>query len=163
MVRVLLVTFFIQISHGSLDSFTASLDGELTEVQQNKPRKVFVSFRPSSVGTFHAVLRITFRDRTKPYEQDFTVERELRGRAILPASHVSNGEASTAAGTAEDTVGADDTGITVSHDYGLEFSAAWPPSGETQTEELIITKSSTTPSVSIKDVRILSTDDSVNG
>jgi hypothetical protein len=138
------------------------VDG-LTEVPQNKPRKVIVSYQPSSVGTYHAALYITFHDRTKPYEQGFTVERELRGRAILRRKPVGNGEASTAASTAEDTVGIDGTGITVSHDFGLELSALWPPSGEAETKELIITKSSTNPTVSFKAVRILSTDDSVNG
>jgi len=134
------------------------LIGELSAVQKNKAREVIVSFHPSRVGSFHAVLRITFSDKGRN-GQEFTLTRELRGRAILPGGSAINGDAPH---NVEDMEG-EGTGITVSHDYGLEFSAAWPPSGETQTEELIITKSSTTPSVSIKDVRILSTDDSVNG
>jgi hypothetical protein len=45
-----------------------------------------VSFQPSRVGSFHAVLEITFREKgvVPSGGGEFTVTRELRGRAILP-------------------------------------------------------------------------------
>jgi hypothetical protein len=58
------------------------------------------------------------------------------------------------------------TGITVSHDFGLEFSVECPSSDEpfaTQTKELIITKSSETPLVSFITAMVRSPDDSVTG
>jgi hypothetical protein len=58
------------------------------------------------------------------------------------------------------------TGVTISHDFGLEFSVEHPSSGEpfaTQTKELIITKSSKTPSVSFIAATVHSPDDSVTG
>jgi hypothetical protein len=60
----------------------------------------------------------------------------------------------------------DGTGITASHDFGLEFSVERPSSDEpfaTQTKELIITKSSKTPWVSFITAIVHSPDDSVSG
>jgi hypothetical protein len=56
--------------------------------------------------------------------------------------------------------------ITVSHDFGLDFSVECTRSDEpfaTQTKELVITKSSTSPSVSFKAATIRSSDSSVTG
>jgi hypothetical protein len=124
---------------------------ESTEVQKKKPREITVSYQPSSVGQFQAVLWITFSDKARAKDREFTVTRELRGRAILPHK-VEDGE-----GTA---------GITVSHDYGLEFSVESPSSDgpfATQTKELIITKSSKTPSMSFITATVRPPGDSVTG
>lgn len=128
-------------------------------VKQSQPRKIIVSFQASCVGTFNATLRITFRDKTRPNDQEFTLTRELRGRATLPSGSSSNGDTPN---TVEDMAGSEGTGITISHDFGLEFSVESPPSGEpfeTQTKELIITKSLTTPLVTLKTVRVCSQND----
>jgi len=135
------------------------LIGELSAVQKNKAREVIVSFHPSRVGSFHAVLRITFSDKGRN-GQEFTLTRELRGRAILPGGSAINGDAPH---NVEDMEG-EGTGITVSHDFGLEFSVECPSSDEsfaTQTKELIITKSSNTPLVSLVTAVVRSPDDSV--
>lgn len=147
------------------DSFTASLVGELTVVRQNKPRQVLVSFQASRVGTFHATLNITFSDKSRPNNiQEFRVSRELRGRAALPDSPASNGDASNTS-TVEDVMGSEEgTGITVSHDYGVDFDAESTQldgSFTTETKEVVITKSSTTPPVTFKAARVSSTDDTV--
>ncbi|KAI9452272.1 hypothetical protein F5148DRAFT_514946 [Russula earlei] len=139
--------------------FTASLVGDLSVVRQRKPRKILVSFQPSRLGTFHVTLSITLGNKTQPNEPEITLTRELRGRAILPGSSADNGDAPNGV---EVTAGGEGTGITVSHDFGLEFTVGWPPSHEKfapQTKELIITKSSPNPPVSFKAARILSSDD----
>jgi hypothetical protein len=141
------------------------LVGELTVVRQNKPRQVLVSFQASRVGTFHATLNITFSDKSRPNNvQEFRVSRELRGRAALPDSPASNGDASNTS-TVEDVMGSEEgTGITVSHDYGVDFDAESTQldgSFTTETKEVVITKSSTTPPVTFKAARVSSTDDSV--
>ncbi|KAI0290989.1 P-loop containing nucleoside triphosphate hydrolase protein [Russula brevipes] len=89
--------------------------------------------------------------------------RELRGRAILPHGLASISEPRS---TPEDMVGNTGTGITVSHDSGLEFlverESSW--SGElfpTQTKELVITKSSPQPFVFFKGARVCSQGGSV--
>jgi len=53
--------------------------------------------------------------------------------------------------------GSEGTGITVSHDFGLEFVAE----ATTQTRELVIKKSSIKPPVTFKAARVSSPDDSV--
>ena len=143
-----------------VNSFTASVIGELSEVQKNRAREVVVSFQPSRVGNFHAVLSITFNDKGRNVKA-FTVTRELRGCSILPGGPVINGDESH---TVEDPEGGEGTGIDVSHDFGLEFSVEHPLSDEpfaTQAKELIITKSSKTPLVSFMTAAIRSSDDSV--
>jgi hypothetical protein len=69
-----------------------------------------------------------------------------------------------ASNTEDDMAGSEGTGITVSHDFGLEFSPEYTQSNAsstTQTKELIITKSSPTPRVTFKASRVCSPDDSV--
>ena len=113
-------------------------------IQKNTAREIIVSFQPSCAGLFHAVLWITFSDKGRAKDREFTVIRELRGRAILPGGWAVNGDVPY---SVEES---DNTGITVSHDFGLEFSVECP-SGEpfaTQTKEVIITKFSKTPLVS---------------
>jgi hypothetical protein len=56
-----------------------------------------------------------------------------------------------------DMAGSEGTGITVSHDFGLEFATETT----TQTKELIITKSSINPPVTFIAARVSSPDDSV--
>ena len=62
-----------------------------------------------------------------------------------------------ASNTEGDMAGSEDAGITVSHDFGLEFAAE----STTQTKELVVTKSSINPPVTFKAARVSSPDDSV--
>ena len=142
----------------SHDSFTASPVGELTVHQ---PHDVLVSFQASRVGTFHATLNITFSDTSRPIREEFTVTRELRGRAILSDNPTSNGGAPN---TEEEMAGSEGTGITVSHDFGFEFPVeSSRPDGSfgTQNGELIITKSSPLPRVTFEAARVCSIGDYV--
>ena len=130
-------------------------------IQKDTAREVIVSFRPSSVGLFHAALWITLSDNGRAKDQEFTVIRELRGRAILPFSLAINRDAPN---NVEDMGEVEGTGITVSHDFGLEFSVECPRSDEpfpTHTKELIITKSSETPLVSFITAIVRCPDESV--
>lgn len=134
--------------------------GELSVVRKNEAREVIVSFQPSRVGSFHAVLCIAFTDKGRN-DGPFTVSRELRGRAILAGPPALNGNESHNVGDMEDGEG---TGINVSHDFGLEFSVERPSSDEafaTQVKELIITKSSKTPLVSFMTATVRSPNNSV--
>jgi hypothetical protein len=92
------------------------------------------------------------------------VIRRLRGRAILPSSNsISDGDTPS---TVEHIKGSEGTGIIVSHDFGLEFSVEYLQFDEhlpTQTKELIVTDSSTTPSFSFKAVRVHLPDGSLTG
>jgi hypothetical protein len=111
-----------------------------------------VSFQPSRVGSFHAVLGITFSDKGRN-DKEFTLARELRGHSILILSGGSDIEGTEVGGG---------TGITLSHESGLEFLVE--RSGVlflTQTRELVITKTSVTPLVSFKAAKVCSLDDSV--
>ena len=82
MVRVAFIIPFEDLTF-SYRSFVAALLGKTVVVWQNSPRKVLVTFKPPHPGTFHAVLRITFSDKSRPNDQEFVVERELHGRAVL--------------------------------------------------------------------------------
>jgi len=128
------------------------------------PCKVLVSFQPSSAGKSHAILSITFGNRTRLYDEVFVVTRELRGRAILPVSPNNNKEPPSTVTAEEDRMGSEDSGIIVSHDSGLEFSVERSQSDEpfaTQTQELVITKSSVNPLVYFKAARVCSSDGQV--
>jgi hypothetical protein len=149
-----------------VNSFTASVIGELSAMPRNRTREVIVSFQPSRVGSFHAVLGIAFSNNGQTNDRVSTVTRELRGRAILPGRPAINGDGPDNVEDMEDArlPSGEGTGITVSHDFGLEFSAERPSSDEPfapQAKELIITKSSKTPSVSFVDATVRSPDDSV--
>jgi hypothetical protein len=130
-------------------------------IQKNTARDIVVSFQPSCAGLFHADLWITLSDKGRAKDREFTVIRELRGRAILPGGLAINRDAPN---NVEDTGEGEGTGITVSHDLGLEFSVECPRSDgpfPTQTKELIITKSSETPLVSFIAAIVRSPDDAV--
>ena len=132
-------------------------------IQKNTAREIIVSFQPSCAGLFHAVLWITFSDKGRTKDREFTVTRELRGRAILPGGRAVNGDVPD---NVEDLGESENTGITVSHDFGLEFSVECPWSDEpfkTQTKELVITKSSKTPLVSLITAVVRLPDDFVTG
>lgn len=121
-----------------------------------------MTFNAPRAGTFHAVLKITLRDETWPKNQEFSVTRELRARAILAGGASSSGGPSNG-----NTTGSEGNGIIVSHDFGLQFSVERSGSDEpftTQAEGLaiVITKSSVNPLVSFKASRISSSDDSVD-
>ena len=153
------------MSHDFHASFTAVLLGKTAVVQQKTPRKVLVSFRPLHVGTFLATLRITFNDKTRPNNLEFTVIRELRGRAILPGDPATTPEPPQTVEEAEgDMMESEDAGITVSDDLGVEFSVERSRSDESfpmQKKELVITKSSVRPLVFFKAARVYSPDGSV--
>ena len=167
MVRV--ISWFLSKSSQFPDSFTVSVLGVLgeptTSIRQKTPRKILVSFRPLHVGTFFASLRITFSDKTRPNNLEFSVIRELRGRAILPDDPATTPEPPQPVEEAEeDMMESEGTGITVSDDLGLEFSVERSWSDEPfpmQKRELVITKSSVKPPVSFKAARVYSPDDSV--
>ena len=130
-------------------------------IQKDTAREVIVSFRPPSVGLFQAALWITLSDKGRAKDREFTVIRELRGRAILPGGWAIKRDAPD---NVEDMAEGGGTGITVSHDFGLEFSVECPRSDgpfPTQTKELIITKSSKTPLVSFIAAIVRSPDDSM--
>jgi hypothetical protein len=97
-------------------------------------------------------LKITFSDRGRENDREFTVIRELHGRAILPGGLAISGDVEEGGGT----------GITVSHESGLEFlversDILFPM----QTRELVITKTSAMPVVSFKAAKVSSLHDSV--
>jgi hypothetical protein len=116
-----------------------------------------VSFHPSRVGSFHAVLEITFSDKGRRNDREFTVARELRARAILPGGLPISGDVEGA----EEGGGA---GITVSDESGVEFlversDMLFPM----QTRELVITKTSAIPVIFFRAAKISSLQDSVAG
>ena len=126
-----------------------------------------MSFKASHAGAFRAVLKIHFSDKGRPNYEEFTVTRELRGHATLPGGPASSGGSSSAVDGSENTMGSEleGTGIFVSNDCGLQFSVECPRSYEafaTQTERLLITKTSASPVVSFKAVRIYSLDKAVD-
>ena len=135
--------------------------GELSAVQRNRAQEVVVSFQPSRVGSFHAVLGIAFSNEGRANDRGFIVTRELRGCAILPGRPAINGGGPH---NIEDVENGEGTGINVSHDFGLEFSVERPSSSEpfaTQAKEVIITKSSKSPLVSFITATVRTPDDSV--
>jgi hypothetical protein len=95
-------------------------------------------------------------------DEEFTVTRELRGRAILPDGPASSGEPSDVAEVA--TMERERAGVAVSLDSGLEFAVERSRLDEPftmQTRELVITKTSAIPLVTFKAARVCSRDDSV--
>jgi hypothetical protein len=162
MVRTSLVALF-QLSF-SPGSFVAGLLGKTLDVRKSSPRKIEVSFKAPRVGTFQGTLRMTFRDKTQSDEEltvtQFTVTRELRGRAILPGAAGSPEPSNKADG---DGMESERAGVTVSHDLGVEFSVERSRLDEPfdkLTKELVITKTSVIPLVSFKEARVSSVDQS---
>jgi hypothetical protein len=159
MVRVIWQPYPVSDLH--FCSFTACLLGKTVLVQKNSRRKVLVTFKAPHAGAFHAALKITFSDKTRPNDQEFTIVRELRGRAIPPGGPASGGTPNTGE---EGKIESEGTGIVVSHDFNLEFSVERASPEEPfaqQTKELVITKSTLNPSVFFKTARVCSPDDSV--
>ncbi|KAF8267991.1 hypothetical protein EI94DRAFT_1246219 [Lactarius quietus] len=111
--------------------FTVSVIGETSVLRKGMPRRIIVSFQAPHAGAFRVSLEIVFSDKTRQNDSEFVVLRELRGIATLPSSPAS--------------AGSEDTGITVSHESGLEFSLERTRPDvpfSTQTLELVINKSS---------------------
>ena len=159
MVRVSFIALF-QFSF-SPGSFIARLLGKTFDVRKNSPRKIEVLFKAPRVGTFQGTLRITFRDETQSDEEfkinQFTVIRELRGRAILPST------ASSPEPSNKDGMESERAGIRVSHDlaeFFVERSRLDEPFDKL-TKELVITKASAIPLVSFKEARVSTVDESV--
>jgi hypothetical protein len=94
-------------------------------------------------------LEVTFSDKGRN-KKEFTVTRELRGRAIVPGSSAIYGDV-------EGTEEGEGTGITVSHESGLEFLVE----RSMQTREFVITKTSVQPLVYFKAAKVSSLNDSV--
>lgn len=106
-------------------------------VRRNRPRRILVSFRPPYVGTFFVSLRITFKyiNNIGSGVENFTLSRELRGRATLPSGHVGRAQPREpvprsdqvddheALSQEEEDVLLDsqDTGISVSNEDGLDI------------------------------------------
>jgi hypothetical protein len=137
-------------------SFVARLLGKTFNVRKSSPQKIEVSFKAPRAGTFQGTLRITFRDETQSGDE-FTVIRELRGRAILPSA------ASSPKPSNKDGMECERAGIRVSHDL-VEFSVERSRSDEPfdkLTKELVITKPSPIPLVSFKEARVTSVDESM--
>jgi hypothetical protein len=158
MVRVGLIVL-LQFSLFS-GSFVARLLGKTSDVRKSSPRQIEVSFKAPRVGTFRRTLRITFRDKTQS-DEEFTVTRELHGRAILPGAASSPEPSNKADG---DGMESERAGVTVSHDLGVEFSVERSRLDEPfdkLTKELVITKTSVIPLVSFKEARVSSVDKSV--
>lgn len=130
-------------------------------IQQGVPRKIRVDFKAPQAGSFHAILKVTFSDKARPNDQGWVVTRQLRGRVILPGSGSPIIDKDT---TAKDIADGDDTGITIFPHFALEFSVECPRSNElyaTQTKDLIITKTSPSPSVSFMTATVYSPDASM--
>ena len=126
-------------------------------LQLNLQREVLVTFKPPHAGAFHTILKITFSYGMQPNGQEFSVTRELRGRAILSGRGAGGLGPSNAVD--RDTTMEEGAGITVSHEFGLQFSIERSQFDEPftpQTEGLVITKSSVDPLVSFKTARIIS-------
>ena len=137
----------------SPDSFVARLLGKTLEVQKSSPRKIEVSFNAPRAGAFQGALRITFKDKGRS-DEEFTVTRELRGRATLPDAPAGTGEPLNMVEEGDERAG-----VTVSHDLGLEFSVERSRLDEPfakQTKELVIIKTSVIPLVSLKAARVCS-------
>ena len=152
----------VKTSYVSPRSFSASLLGTTVEIRKKKPRTILVSFNAPHAGTFHAILRINFNDKTRPHDSEFTIQRELRGRAVFPASGGldNNGDAPS---LSEETPENEDNGLIISPDFALEFSVECLRPDKplpTQTKQLTITRSSDTL-VSFTTARIYSPDDSM--
>jgi len=142
-------------------SFVARLLGKTSELRKSSARKIEVSFKAPRVGAFQGALRITFKGQTRS-DEEFTVTRDLRGRAILADGPASNGKPSSMA--EGETMESERAGITVSHDLGLEFSLELSRLDglfAIQTRELVINKTSVIPLVSLKAATVCSPDDSV--
>ena len=159
----LIALFQFSFSPGS---FVAGLLGKTFDVRKSSPRKIKVSFKAPRVGTFQGTLRITFRDQTQSDEEftvtQFTVTRELRGRAsILPGAASSPEPSNKADGEGTENERA---GVTVSHDLGVEFfveRSRLDQPFDKLTKELVITKTSAIPLVSFKEATVSSVDEPV--
>ena len=118
--------------------------------RKGKPCRIMVSFQAPHAGTFRMSLEIVFCDKNRQDDREFVVLRELRGQATIPSSPAA--------------AGSEGTGITISHESGLEFSlerTRFNVPFATQTLGLMIKKSSSLPLVYFEDVRVRSLDGSV--
>ena len=175
------VWFPYSSSHVPAGSFVARLLGKTLEVKKGAARNIEVTFKAPHVGPFQGALWITFKDKMRS-DEEFTVTRELRGRATLAGGQASSEEPSNVAERGpmknEQTGvpisydlhakgGSPDSraGVVVSHDLGLEFSVERAPRSDEPfamvTRELVITKTSVIPLVSFIAARVSSSDGSV--
>ena len=132
-------------------------------IRQGTPRMIRVVFKAPHADAFHAVLRITFSDKTRPNDQEWTVTRFLRGHAILLPSDGPAGNGETPNIT-EESGHDEDHGITLFPYFALEFSAEYRQSDgsfTTQTKNLVMTKTPTTPLISFTAAAVYSPDASM--
>jgi len=157
----------VKKSYVSPRSFSASLVGIVAVIRKKTPRTILVSFNAPHAGTFHAILNINFSDKIRPYVHEFTIRRELRGRAVLPASGGpdSIGDVPSLSEDREEMAESEDNDLVISPDFALEFSVESPGPNEpftTQTKQLTITRSSNTL-ISFTAAKIYSPDNSMIG
>jgi hypothetical protein len=177
---VRVVLFPYSSSHVPPGSFVARLLGKTLEVKKGTVRNIEVSFKAPRIGPFQGALWITFKDKMRS-DEEFTVTRELRGRATLAGGQASSEEPSNVAEWgpmkneqievlisynlhADGCSSALRAGVVVSHDFGLEFSVERSRSKgpfAMHTRELVITKTSAIPLVSLIAARVSSIDGSV--
>lgn len=159
-------------SHVFPDSFKASVFG--TVLQQKTPRRILVSFLAPHAGTFRASLRIVFSDNTRPSGKEFTVSRELRGRATLPSRRIASvhpqevfpgsswmGDHADTFTEEEDTLlDSQGSGISVSNEDGVKFSIVkrdgLTGSFNTSSSSVTITRAKDSPVVTFVGARIKS-------
>ena len=114
--------------------FSALLEGGTRVIKPNQVRTVAASFTPRKGGLCEAILELTFHDHKR--RVDFVVNRTLTGRAERPKHQQSGsvrepGSRPMNNGTShhrtvtvvgkEEFLDNSDTGISVSHEDGLDF------------------------------------------
>ena len=127
--------FLISLIHSC---FVSQLQGDSKLIKPKEMRRLSVSFTPRKGGLYGAVLQLTFHDHKR--KADFVVERALTGWAERPPGgqghnpekepalnmesleindeDYDRGELSV---DEEEYLGSDGTGISVSHEDGLDF------------------------------------------
>lgn len=159
-------------SHVLSDSFKVFVSKGI--VWQIKPRRILMSFRAPYAGTFRASLRIAFSDNTRPNAQEFTVSRELCGRATLPSRRIAsvhpqkvfprsnrmNDHADLSTEEADPFLDSQGTGISVSNEDGVKFSIVkrdgLTGSFNTSSSSVTITHAKDSPAVTFVGARIKS-------
>ena len=120
--------------------FSARLEGDSKWIEHNNQRIVTVCFAPQREGCFEATLELTLCDHTR--KADFVIKRTLIGRAKQPSirqrrGHREDDDSVRIAGThtivdwadagvaadeeEEEFLDSDGTGVSVSHEDGLDF------------------------------------------
>ncbi len=120
--------------------FSARLEGDLKWIEHNRQRIVTICFAPRREGFCEATLELTFCDDNR--KADFVIKRMLLGEAkqriggqrhwhrenvsaYIPGTRPTNGWVDSDAGVfvdeEDELLDSDGTGISVSHEDGLDF------------------------------------------